>query len=124
MVNSKPIITRADVDAALAAARRDAEGTLKLSYDGAIRSYSTDMYKVILESAAALDTAEFTAEQLRDSIEKRNGVPLSQNSLNNYFQRLISEDGSTILRRMAKGVYRFTDPRMPSYVRIASGHLE
>ena len=124
VVNSKPIITRADVDAALAAARRDAEGTLKLSYDGAIRSYSTDMYKVILESAAALDTAEFTAEQLRDSIEKRNGVPLSQNSLNNYFQRLISEDGSTILRRMAKGVYRFTDPRMPSYVRIASGHLE
>lgn len=124
VISGKPIITRDDVDAALESARRDAEGTLKLAYDSAIRSYNTNMYKVILEAAAHLDGPEFTADELRAAIESQTGEPISQNSLNNYFQRLVSADGSTVLRRMAKGIYRFSDPRMPSYVRIASGSLD
>lgn len=111
------------VQAALIAARDDAEGTLKIAYEGAVRSYGTDMYRHILEAAASLQSEEFSADELRAAIEVRTGAPISQNSLNNYFQRLVSADGQRILRRMAKGVYRFSDPRMASYVRIASGRI-
>ena len=120
IADTKTKIDKDDVVAAMEAARADAEGSLKDAYDSACRSYGTDMYRVVLMAAAQLDSSEFTAEQLRGSIESITGTPISQGALNNHFQRLVADDGSTVLRRMAKGVYRFTDPRMPSYVRIAN----
>lgn len=113
-------ITRNDVVEAMDAARADAEGSLKEAYDAACRSYNTDMYRIVLVAAASIDAQEFSAEELRRAISSITGEYISQGALNNYFQRLVGSDGSSILRRMAKGVYRFTDPRMPSYVRIAN----
>jgi SpoVK/Ycf46/Vps4 family AAA+-type ATPase len=103
---------------ALGLAVRDAEGTLKREYDDAVRSYATGMYGEIVTAAAVLSTEEFSAASLRESIERRTGKPITQGSLNSYLQRLVSDDGSSILRRKAKGVYCFSDPRMPSYARM------
>ena len=107
------------LDAALDSAVKDAEGTLQRIYSDSIRSTS-DMYRCILVSAAAMDSEEFTAAALRQEIEQRTNAPISQNSLNNYFQKLVSWDGTTILRRTAQGHYRFEDPRAKSFVRIAN----
>lgn len=113
-------ITKDDVVEAMDAARADAEGSLKEAYDAACRSYNTDMYRIVLVAAASIEAQEFSAEELRKAISSITGQYISQGALNNYFQRLVGSAGSSILRRMAKGVYRFTDPRMPSYVRIAN----
>ena len=99
---------------ALELAVQDAEGSLKRTYDDSTRSAS-DMYRTILIAAASL-AEEFSAAQLRVAIERVSGDPISQGSLNNFFQRLVSRDGSTILRRTGQGHYRFEDPRMASYV--------
>ena len=56
------------------------------------------------------------ASELRQNVEKLQGQPITQGALNNYLKRLVSDDGSCILKRMAKGVYKFCDPRMPSYI--------
>jgi hypothetical protein len=98
----------------------DAEGSLKRTYDGAVRSYGTTMYKTILRAAANLNKTEFSAEELRGEIKDLIGENIPQQSLNNYFKKLVSDDSDTILRRTAKGVYRFNDPRMPSYIKIAT----
>jgi len=103
---------------ALVLAVKDAEGTLKREYDDATRSFATEMYADIVAAAATLLTEEFNASSLREAIESRVGMPISQGSLNNYLQRLVSDDGSTILQRTAKGVYRFSDPRMSSFARM------
>lgn len=106
---------------ALREAREDAEGTLSRSYKTATRSHKTEMYEVVLKAAARLGGQEFTAADLRNEIQEITGEEITQKSLNNYFKRLVSDDGSAVLKRISKGVYKFSDPRMPSYVRIASG---
>jgi Cdc6-like AAA superfamily ATPase len=103
---------------ALVGAVDDAEATLKAEYESAVRSASTGMYKQIVHAAASFGPDEFTAAQLRDAIAKATGETISQGSLNNFLSRLVSDDGSTIFRREAKGIYRFSDPRLASYALI------
>lgn len=117
------MIDRNCLNDAIKLAVEDAEGSLKRNYAEAIRSYGTDMYKTVLLAAARLTRVEFTADQLRQNVEKIQGEPITQGALNNYLKRLVSDDNSCILKRMAKGVYKFCDPRMPSYIKIANAEL-
>lgn len=110
----------AAIESATRRAVNDSEGRLKKQYDEACRSYGTDEYRQIICAAALLGAEEFTAAALREQYFRLWGKSIDQGSLNNYFIRLVSDADSTILRRIAKGVYRFNDPRMPSYVRIAN----
>uniref|UniRef100_A0A942Y9R6 ATP-binding protein n=1 Tax=Neobacillus citreus TaxID=2833578 RepID=A0A942Y9R6_9BACI len=119
VVEDRQMIELNNLQAALQLAVRDAEGTLKRSYDDSTRSGATTMYRDIVGAAARIDTEEFSASALREQIEEVTGNPISQGSLNNYLQRLVTADGSSILQRSAKGVYRFSDPRMKSYVRMS-----
>ena len=119
-------ITLRDLNPALNAAAQDAEGTLKTLYDTAVRSYQTaDMYRLIVRAAAycATDKSEFTSRELREKIKLFSGESVSQNTLSNYFKKLVSNGEDKILQRLAIGVYRFSDPRMPSFVRIVEGKL-
>ena len=108
------------LEEAMRLAVSDAEGTLQRQYDDAIRSV-VPMYRYILMAAARFGGEEIESKALRSEIEKITSEPISQGSLNNYLQRLVSDDGSTtVMRRLGKGHYSFTDPRMPSFVRIAN----
>ena len=108
---------------AIKLAAEDAEGSLKRTYTNAIRSYGTEMYRTVLLAAAKLTKVEFTAEDLRLGVEKLSNQSITQGALNNYLKRLVSDDSSCILKRMAKGVYKFCDPRMPSYIKIANTNV-
>ena len=100
----------------------DAEGTLRRQYDDAVRSYSTEMYATILTAAAKIGKEEFSAGALREKMRELTGISTSQGTLNNFLKVLVDDKGKTILLRKAKGIYSFSDPRMPSYVLIASKH--
>jgi hypothetical protein len=117
---SKREINVADVVTSTRRAVDDAEGSLKRAYDNATRSQQTDEYRCILCAAAECGADEFNAGELREGYEQLWGSEIKQSALNNYFIRLVSEDDTTILRRLAKGVYRFNDPRMPSFIKIAN----
>ena len=108
-----------DVKRATNMAVEDAEGTLRKSYLDAIRSSNTTEYKNIISAAATCNDEEFKAKELRNQYLKLFNKEISQGTLNNYLVRLVSDDGSKIIRRLGKGVYRFSDPRMPSFIRIA-----
>lgn len=113
-----------DLTAAMKLSVEDAEGTLRRKYEAAIRSYSTDMYQKIVLAAANLNREEFSAGQLRVAFVELTGQNITQASLNNFLKRLISDNHDTILVRKAKGIYRFGDPRMPSFVKIANDRFE
>ncbi|WP_394245210.1 nSTAND1 domain-containing NTPase [Vibrio astriarenae] len=98
----------------------DAEGSLRTLYNEAIRSANTEEFKKILIAASSIVEDEFKASRLRGAYEKLWGVEITQGWLNNYLQKVVSEYDDTILRRLAKGVYKFNDPRMPSYIRLAN----
>lgn len=113
-------VTINDLRVAMQKAAGDAEGSLKQAYDNAVRSSRKDEFKKIVIAAALCGDDEFKAVDLRTQYQKYTGKSISQNELNNYFAKLISRDDSCILKRLGTGVYRFTDPRMSSYVRIAN----
>jgi energy-coupling factor transporter ATP-binding protein EcfA2 len=117
-------IRDANLKDALLLAVEDAEGTLKEDYDRATRSTGTEMYRNIVIAAATVKSEEFTSAALRDEIGNLTGNPISQGSLNNFLKRLLSDDGASILRRVSKGMYRFSDPRMASYARIANALVD
>ena len=122
--DGRQVVDKEHLRSALRLAVEDAEGSLRRAYDSAVRSYGTDMYKKILVAAATISDPEFTAEQLSTAIHRTTGEPITQYGLNNYLQRLVSEGYDTILRRRAKGVYSFNDPRMPSFIKIATSMLD
>lgn len=113
-------ISKDDLMVALHRASKDAEGTLTRVYDASVRSGATTRYKEIVCAAAGLGKDEFTSRELREEIARQTGDSLSQSTVNEYLKRLVSDSSATIMRRVAKGLYRFNDPRMPSYVRIAN----
>jgi len=78
------------------------------------------LYPVVVCAVVMLNRDEFTADQLRNRLNELTDQQLNQPRINNFLKRLVSEGGNTILVRKAKGGYRFADPRMPSYIRIAS----
>lgn len=117
------LIDMAQLEASLLRAVEEAEGSLRRSYQNAVRSYSTGMYVTILQAAASLDRVEFSAGQLRTAISTLTGNHVTQASLNNFLTRLLSTGTATILVRKAKGIYKFTDPRMPSFIRIVNKQL-
>lgn len=109
-----------DVNEATNDASGDAEGTLKTIYHEAIRSSNTEEFKKILIAASVIKDEEFKAEKWRDSYHELWGAKIEQKWLNNYLTKIVSEDNSFILKRLAKGVYKFNDPRMPSYIRLVN----
>ncbi len=127
IADNRTEITVHHVETATRRAVNDSEGRLKRVYDEACRSSGTEEYRHIICAAAMIGGDQFIASQLRQKYKEIWGKFIKQTSLNNYFSRLVSDGDGTILRRLAKGVYRFNDPRMPSYIRIANmtdNHVE
>ena len=122
IANAQSLITKETLLKALENAAADAEGTLRRQYEEAIRSYTTSMYAVILKAAAVIGKEEFSAGLLREKIKEISGSPISQGALNNFLKELVNDHGTTVLVRKSKGIYSFSDPRMPSYVLIVSKH--
>lgn len=112
-------ITKQNLSIAIKNAVEDAEGTLRRKYFEATRSHSTDMYANVLLAAAKLRGEEFTAKMLRKELSDQIGRTINQGELNNYLKRLVSENQTCLLQRTGKGVYRFSDPRMASFIKVA-----
>jgi len=123
IANDNRHVGQTNLISAMEEATRDAEGTLKRIYDNAARSANSDLYRQILLAAAAMPGHEFSATSLRNKVSQALNKNLTQGSLNNYLKKLLSADGETILKRKAKGVYCFNDPRMQSYIKIANKSL-
>jgi hypothetical protein len=112
----------ADLEAAMRSAERDAEGTLLSAYEDSIRS-RTDLYRLILVGAASMEAIEFTSQELRQAAEAYSGQAIANRSFDGALRRLMSVQ-RPIFRRVARGVYRFDDPRMSGFIRIANGMVD
>lgn len=98
----------------------DAEGVLRTTYNEVVRSSHTEEFKKILIAASFIQDDEFSASTLREAYFLLWKNKITQGWLNNYLQKIVSDTSTSILRRLAKGVYKFNDPRMPSFIRLAN----
>lgn len=97
---------------------RDSEEYLQYSWNTTMQTVSSELYMQILIVCASIDGNEIRAKELREQLKKQFNIEIMQSALNPYLAKLIADDESHILHRIAKGVYRFSDPRMPSFVKI------
>lgn len=103
---------------ALKSAALEAEQTLRTMFENATSSATTDMFRLVVDAASRFGSENFSASDLRKKIVEVHTKSITQNALNNLFKKLVGDNHQRILHRVAKGTYRFSDPRMPSFVKI------
>lgn len=109
----QPILARALEKAVI-----NTEGQLKRAYDDAVTSSRTSVYPSILYAAAKFADNRFTIQDWIAQIKEDTGKQYNNNGMSNYIGRFTREDKGQILTKAARGVYKITDPRMPSYIRM------
>lgn len=92
-----------------------AEGRLKRDYDSAASSARTDAYKNVMSAASHFGSSEFSVGVWLDKIYSMYGVKYSPQAMNTYIGRLVK---SSIIYKVKNGIYKFIDPRMPSYIKL------
>lgn len=118
-------VTMDDYKIAVKRAMDDIEGGLKDTYNMVIYGQKMERNKNILLAAALCGEDVFNTNQLKGYYKELTKTELSVNELNNFLSPSIISNGfSTILRREGKGVYIFNDPRMPSFIKLISNHID
>lgn len=104
---------------ALKHSAESAEQSLKDAYEDATRSSTTLAYRQVVNAAAHIDTPEFSLSDVKQKFTSLYSRELPDSTCSNVFRRLAGENGGHILKRSGRGVYRFSDPRMPSFARMS-----
>lgn len=121
----KKTISKDDFRRAVTRSVDDLEGSLRDKYNSAVNGNKKERNTNILLAAALCGEDIFRAQDLKlnyNTITKQN---ISQQELNNFLTpNIISEGYTTILQRVGKGLYRFNDPRMPSYIKLVNNYIE
>jgi len=111
---------------ALDIAVADAEGTMKRLYDNATQNSSCKISKniqLILKACAASVHDDFRLDDISQRLNEYDNS-LSNKTISNYMQKFTDTNGESILCRIKRGVFRFNDPRMQSYIKMRENILE
>ena len=123
IIEDTRVVTPEHLRGALEAAAEDAEASLRDQFESAARSQKRERYEALLFAAAQLGKVDFRAAEWRGAYLSVTGLQITQNALNNYLGTLVGAtvgDGK-IMFRTGHGIYRFSDPRMASFIRIRLG---
>ncbi|MGF6474750.1 Holliday junction resolvasome RuvABC ATP-dependent DNA helicase subunit [Pantoea dispersa] len=122
LAEGKNPIGKEVLDRALEKAVINTEGQLKRAYDDAVTSSRTTVYPSILYAAAKFSDNRFTIQDWIAQIKNDTGVQYSNNGMSNYIGRFTRADKGSIITKAARGVYKISDPRMPSYIKMINNH--
>lgn len=112
------------VNSAIERSISDCENSLRQSYEETVKSSSTMViYRKILYSIALCYDEFIRSKDIRTVYKIIFNEEITQQRLNQYLSKLVSNSNDKILRRLTKGVYRFTDPRMSSYIRLVQSDM-
>lgn len=105
---------------ALASAVEESEGALQRMYDGTLRNLTKPSEcKLILLAAAHCSIPEFRTSELKTKLFTEFSVNVDSSMLTRQLAKLARDTEGTILRRVARGVFQFSDPRMPSFIKMS-----
>lgn len=113
-----------DVNSAIEKSISDCENSLRLSYDEIVQSAkSLAIYRKILYATSFCSEEFIRSSDIRSIFSFLFEEEISQAKLNNYLSKIVSSSNDKLLRRLAKGVYRFNDPRMSAYIRLVQSDM-
>ncbi|SFQ02119.1 AAA family ATPase [Hydrogenimonas thermophila] len=126
IINNIKKITKGEFVQAVDNAVKDAEGTLKRLYDNATQNASETKQRniqLILKACSTFNYDDFTINDIATKL-KAYGHELSNKTVSDYVRQFTSDNSDSILRRIKRGIYRFNDPRMVSYIKMKENLLE
>lgn len=120
ILNGRRHITIDKLNEALSQAVASAESSLTSLYLAATRGRKEAEYKKLLLAAATCNGSEFSTGQVRNKLSEILGVEIETKRVPAYLNDLTCDEDSKVFRRISRGVYQFSDPRMPSFIKMAS----
>lgn len=125
IVNKERHVTNKTLKIALKEAVRESEGTLQRMYEETLRVLNKpNEYKILLLTAAYCKTPEFRSAELREKLLSKFGVEIPPQVLSRRLTSLVKGNDVTILHKPARGCFQFSDPRMPSFLKMALNNEE
>lgn len=131
ILDEKERVTMEILKSAISRAVDGADDELKKSLAAALRGDQSNMFKEVLRSAAEVSANNLSMQELVTAISKRTGNELTHHKVTPYLRRMLGdkenlediladiENPKPIFIKVSSGQYRFFDPRMPSYIRLA-----
>lgn len=120
VVTENKHITKDVLKNALNEAVRDSEGALQRMLETTLRALNTPQeYKLLLLTASYCNAPEFRSVELREKLKSKFGVDVDSKTLSRRLTKLTQGSDSTILHKPARGCFQFSDPRMPSFLKMA-----
>lgn len=124
IVNEMRDIDIEQVNDAIERSISDCENSLRQSYEETVKSSSTMVvYRKVLYATAVCYDEFIRSKDIKFVFNFIFNEDITQQRLNQYLSKLVSNSNDKILRRLTKGVYRFTDPRMSSYIRLVQSDM-
>lgn len=120
ILNETKYITKEILKSALNEAVKDSEGALQRMFESTLRALNNPHeYKLILLTASYCNTPEFRSLELREKLKSMFDVEIDSTKLSRRLTKLTQGNGKSILNTTARGCFQFTDPRMPSFLKMA-----
>ena len=108
--------------AALAESVKDSENALKDTYTNCVHSFNKPQeYKVILLGAAYCKNADFRAFDVLQQLADKIGLVVDAAVITRRLTAISRKECNRIVEKSGRGHFRFTDPRMPSFVKMVYG---
>lgn len=124
IINEQKNIGIDEVNEAIERSIIDCENSLRQSYEETVKSSSTMVvYRKVLYATALCYDEFIRSKDIRFIYKLIFEEEITQQRLNQYLSKLVSNSDDKILRRLTKGVYRFADPRMSSYIRLVQSDM-
>lgn len=119
IVSKKMSVTMPCLEKALKDAVEESEGALKRRFDSTLRGLKHGAeYRSILLAASHCDIPDFTLSSLRSKLSDRFNIDIPSKIVSRYMSNMIVNRRKGVFNRVGKGVYRFSDPRMPSFIKM------
>ncbi|CAA0098980.1 Holliday junction ATP-dependent DNA helicase RuvB [BD1-7 clade bacterium] len=113
-------ITKDTLKGALEEAVKDSEGALQRMLESTLRVLNKPQeYKFLLLTASYCSAPEFRSAELRDKLKDKFGIDIESKALSRRLTKLTESNKLTILEKPARGCFKFSDPRMPSFLKMA-----
>lgn len=120
VVKDRKSVNTSVLTKAIKVAVESSEGGLRRAYEEAIRK-NTDNSRKILLGAALCHSKGFLVSELLEMVNEVIDKDIGKSTISNCLSRWVSEQYINILTKVERGHYRFSDPRLMSYIKMVNG---
>ena len=114
----KETVDMDDYHDGLAMALQSMDRSLQDSYTFAVGDRNNLIKRQLLYSVATSEDTEITTDQIKALHYHEYKVPLETVTINNNLSKAMGNDSTAMLMRLRMGVYVFSNPLMPVYIRL------